>query len=281
MYIFIEKRKSYVNLIKLATLILYFLFSGITITGFSDKAFGGDDFILISREKEKRMGASIAKQVEKKFDEVDDPLVQERFEGIAKRVADVCGKDYLVYHFKVLKPKEGDIDKYYNAFALPGGYVYMFEPMMKALKTDDRIAGVIAHELGHVCARHAAKRLQGNLGMSALMALAIIAARDGRSVMRANQALAQLMMAYSREDEFEADKLSVEYLKRAKFDPEGTLGGLLVLQKLRKKGRERRWSGYRGHPYLSERIAAARSEIKGYSDFNSYINLPKEKEDFL
>ena len=156
----------------------------------------------------------------------------------------------------------------------------MFDALLEALGTDDKIAAVIAHELAHISCRHAVERLRSSLGINALMLLAIATARDGRTMAEANEALAQLMMSYSREDEFEADKISVKYLKEAGFNPEGALESLLTLQELRKEGTERRYSHYQSHPYLSERIAAARAEIQGYTDFNSYINLPEKNDDF-
>jgi predicted Zn-dependent protease len=245
----------------------------------SGEAISGEDIIPISTDKEKRMGESIARQVEKKFDEVDDPLIQKRFEEIGKKLASVCDRQDLIYRFKVLKAK-ADKKKYYNAFALPGGYIYMFDALMEELETDDNIAGVTAHELAHISSRHSIERLRSSLGINVLMILALAAARDGQTVAEANQALGQLMMAYSREDEFAADKISIKYVKKAGFDPNGVLGSLVTLKALRKKGPERRYFFYKSHPYLSERIAAARSEIKGYTDFDSYINLPEKKEDF-
>jgi predicted Zn-dependent protease len=239
-------------------------------------AITGDDILPVSMEKEKRIGKSIAEQVDKKYAAVDDPLVQERFETIGKRIVAVCERNDFVYRFKVLKA-ETDGEKYYNAFALPGGYVYIFDTFMEVLETDDKIAAVTAHEIGHVSARHAVKRLQSSLGMNALMLLAVITARDGRTVARANDALTQLMMGYSREDEFEADRLSAKYLKLADFNPEGVIESLQALQKLRKRGSERRYAHYKSHPYLSERIAAANAAIKGYTDFDSYINLPENE----
>ncbi len=257
--------------------IVWLLSAGIIGAGVGH-AISVKDFIPISTEKEKRMGSSIARQVEKKFDETDDPLIQKRFEEIGKKLAAICDRQDLIYRFKVLKAK-GDKERYYNAFALPGGYVYMFDALMEVLETDDKIAAVTAHELGHISSRHSVERLRSSLGVNALIILALAAARDGRTVAEANRALAQLMLAYSREDEFEADRLSVSYVKKAGFRVEGVLESLLRLQELRKKGREMRYTSYRAHPYLSERIAACRSEIKGYTDFDSYINLP-EKEDF-
>lgn len=260
-------------------LILLLLFSTI-FPATPVRAIDMDDIVPISSEKEKKMGAAIAKQVEKQFAEVDDPLIQKRFEEIGARLAEVCDRHEFVYHFKVLKAKDGPREKYYNAFTLPGGYIYMFDALMEVLETDDKIAAVTAHELGHICGRHVVKRLQSSLGVNILMILAVATARDGQTVAHANEAITQLMMSYSREDEFEADRLSVEYVKRAGFDPEGVLGSLQRLRELREKGADRRYIDYRSHPYLSERIAAARKEIKGYADFDSYINLPSKEKAF-
>ena len=238
-----------------------------------------DDIVHIPAEKEKRMGMHIAKLVEKEYEGVDDPLIQKRFEEIGKRLAAVSDRQEFVYHFKVLKPKKGDDkERYYNAFTLPGGYVYIFEPMMEVMKTDDEIAAIIAHEISHTSARHVVKRLQGSLGVNAIMLLAVATAQDKGALAEANEALRQLMLSYAREDEFEADKLSIEYVKEAGFDPDGVLESLLTLKKLRKAGPEMTYTYYKSHPYLSERIARARSEIKGYTDFESYINLPSEDE---
>lgn len=245
------------------------------------EALSPDDIVPISAEKEKAMGLSLAKEVEKKYEEVGDELVQRRFEDIGKRLAQVCDRQEFVYHFKVLKAKDdGPIEKYYNAFTLPGGYVYIFEPLMQALETDDKIAAVTAHELGHTSGRHVVTRLQSALGANIVMLLALATANDGKSLAEANEAINQLMMEYSREDEFEADRLSVKYVKEAGFDPAGVTQSLLALKKLRKEGPEFQYMYYKSHPYLSERIAVVRKEISGYTDFDSYINLPAQEKDY-
>ncbi|MFH1380770.1 MAG: M48 family metalloprotease, partial [Candidatus Omnitrophota bacterium] len=168
----------------------------------------------------------------------------------------------------------------YNAFALPGGYAYMFDAMMEMLDTDDMIAAVIAHEIGHITAKHAMKRMQGSLGVNALMILAAAMAGSGGTLADTNEAISQMMMSYSRDDEFEADRLSVKYTKMAGFNPNGVIQSLTRLKELRKNGREMRYAFYKTHPYLSERISFARNEIKGYTDFDSYINVPEQRDGF-
>ena len=269
------KNRTMKSFIHIVTLLL-FLVTFLPCTAFADA-----DLIPISVEKERSIGASIAKQVEEKYDSVDDPLIQKRYEEIGKRLAESCDRKELTYHFKVLKAKDdAPKEAYYNAFALPGGYVYMFDAMMEKLETDDKIAAVTAHEIGHISARHAVNRVQGTLGANLLMILAMATAQDGRSMAQVGEALNQLMLSYSREDEFEADKLSVKYLIAAEFNPEGAAGSLIILKTLRKEGKEMKYRNYRSHPYLSERIALVKAEIKGFKDFDSYINIPPETRTF-
>jgi predicted Zn-dependent protease len=92
-----------------------------------------------------------------------------------------------------------------------------------------------------------------------------------------NSAIGHLMSAYSRHDEKQADELSIRYMKRAGFDPKGVMQALEVLKKLRKKGPIMAYSVYKSHPYISERIANLKCEVKDGLDFDSYINIVSDK----
>ncbi|NQT23594.1 MAG: M48 family metalloprotease [Candidatus Omnitrophica bacterium] len=251
------------------------------LMGFFRKTFNvatkKDDLILISTEREKNIGAAVAKQVEKQFKDVDDPLIQLRVENIGEKLSVSCERKDLIYRFKVLKAEKEDN---YNAFALPGGYVYIFDALVNKLNNDDEIAAILAHELGHITAKHSIKRMQSAMGMNALMLLGAGMQTDGRTFAKMSDALTELMMSYSREAEIEADVISVRYIKNAGYNSEAVIEVLKMLKKLRKKGPVRRYMHYRTHPYLSERLARTRTEIDGEMSFDSFINLPKEKEDF-
>lgn len=242
-----------------------------------NRATQKDELIFISTEREKKIGASIAKQVEKQFEETDDPLLQKHIEGIGKRIAEACERKDVIYRFKVLKAKREDD---YNAFALPGGYVYIFDALLEKLKNDDEIAAILAHETSHIAAKHSIKKLQASIGVNALMLLGVGMGTDSRTFAKAGNALNQLMVSYSREAEVEADKLSVRYVKKAGFNPESVISVLETLQALKKKGPIRRYMYYKTHPYLSERLAKAKIEVRGKMDFDSFINLPEEEENF-
>ena len=234
------------------------------------------EIIFISAAKERNMGRRIDEKVREHFNLPVDPLVQKRIQEIGERIAAGADRDEIIYRFTVLDHEKDD---FYNAFAAPGGYIYIFTDLIDALETDEKIAAVLAHEIAHVEAKHSIKRLQGNIGATILMILGSQVSKDGRSTEEANMAIAQLMAAYSRHDETQADELSVKDLKRAEFNPEGAVDSLKSLKKLRKKALRMKNTFYRSHPYLSERIADLKKYIKGYTDFDSYINLVTDKDE--
>lgn len=262
-------------------LLIFFLFVSFAAPAAADiqsfnPSIEEEDIIFIPTEKEKNMGRSIDAQVRETYCLPVDPIMEERVEGIGERLARVADRKDVVYRFAVLKGEEKDN---YNAFALPGGYIYIFSDLVDALKTDDKIAGVLAHEMGHIEARHPVKRLQGSIGATALMVLTTQMPAEAKTKNEANAALGQLLAAYSRHDERQADELSVKYLKEAGFDPRGSLEALKTLQALRKKGPRVKYSSYRSHPYVSERLSDIKKDIKGHADFDAYINTTTRGED--
>lgn len=231
--------------------------------------------VFISTQREVNMGRKIDRKVRERFDDPVDPLMRKRVKEIGVKLAEHTDRRDVVYYFELLNVADEDV---YNAFAAPGGYIYIFQDMANALETDDRIAAVLAHEMGHVEARHSIKRLQGSIGATALMLLGSQMASDRGTQARANTAIGQLMAAYSREDEKEADELSVRYLEKAGYDPQASVEVLEWLRDKRMEGPRRRHTFSRSHPYLSQRIAHLKSHIQGHMDFDSYINLPFERE---
>lgn len=215
------------------------------------------------------MGDSIAKQIEKAYNLVEDKHMQERVELIGNRLAKVCDRKELIYHFKVL-----DIDDI-NAVSLPGGWVYVFKGLVEKCKNDDELAGVIAHEIGHICARHAIKQQQAGSIMNIAMIAAALTGRGG-AAQATNLALTSLMASYSREDEFEADRRAVIYTKAAGYDPEA-LVTFMQTMKDAKKFDIRPYSYFRSHPYEGERVGNIHRQITGTQDFNGWINRPIDR----
>ena len=235
-------------------------------------ATGQEETILISEESEIKMGESLSKQVEAKMKLDPNYTNQEKVAAIGQKLAEVSDRKQLVYHFKVLN------DDKENAFALPGGYVYVYKGLLEKMKTDDQIAAIMAHEMGHICAKHSLKRLQDSLGYQLLRIMVSQGANDNYTRYRANEAINQLMLSYSRQDEFEADRLAVKYLKKAGYKPNAMIDALNVLLNSTMEGSAKPKQYWYTHPYLAARIGEVRKEITGQMDFDDYINVTDDEE---
>ncbi|MBL8013233.1 MAG: septum formation protein Maf [Candidatus Omnitrophica bacterium] len=232
-----------------------------------------EESLLYGTEREKSIGAAAAQSLEKQLELSGEVDANERVEKILKRIVAVCDRQELVYTIKII-----DEDTV-NAISLPGGYIYVYKGLIDKVKTDDELASVIAHEVGHITARHAIKRQQKDYG-DLLLQVAALQAGDGQFAAGVNFALTSLFFAHAQEDEFEADSLSIKYLKKAGFNPQGSVDMLKILKKEQDKGPTRPYSYWRTHPYLTQRIAAAGQVTNQRLEFRQYLNLTGERENF-
>lgn len=125
-----------------------------------------------------------------------------------------------------------------NAFALPGGPIFITLAMLKALDTEAQLAGVLGHEIGHVVARHGAEQLaRQRLGSLLVQAIGIAASDDpqsGRQAAMVAQAVNQLVnLRYGRDDELESDRLGFDFMVDANYDPEGIVELMAILNSTR------------------------------------------------
>lgn len=231
-----------------------------------------NEFLLISDESEVNMGRSVSKTVEKEFDIINDPKLNEKINTIGDKLVSVCDRKDIHYRFSILKDKKNK--ETINAFTIPGGYIYIFKDLIDKTASDDEIAGVLAHEIGHTAARHVVKRLQAGIGLSAIQILMGVtgAIKDSRSAALSNLAMVELMTAYSRDDELLADRLAIKYMRKAGYNPNGMVIFLEKLQKINRDQPIKPKSFIRTHPYLDDRIRQARQEATGKITFKDYIN---------
>lgn len=128
---------------------------------------GKTSVILISTEEEVSIGKQMAEQVDKDFVILRDTVVQNYISRVGNKLAQVSDRKELLYHFKVIESKE------LNAFALPGGYVYIYTGLLKLMESEAELAGVLGHEVGHIVARHGVRRLQQVIGINILLDIAL------------------------------------------------------------------------------------------------------------
>lgn len=204
---------------------------------------------IISTKQEIAIGRDVAKQIEEHYPLVDDPELQERVDRIGKRIVAVSERPDLPYTFKVL-----DVDEV-NAMAAPGGFIYVFKGLVDLMPTDDELAGIIGHEVGHVVERHSMAQLEKTLGMTLLMAGVF----GDRGVALQAVALHAIAAGYSRSDEREADKLGYVQSVKAGFNQYGMLMGLTKLYELNPKQKTDLFSD---HPEADARIKLAKSYLE-------------------
>ena len=160
--------------------------------------------------------------------------VQAYVNALGQRLARLSHRSDLEWHFTVLDSPE------INAFALPGGYVYVTRGIMAYLDSEAELAGVMGHEIGHVTARHGAQRAtrQQDAGLGVLAASVLGAVLDSRGLSGAGRAVAEVsqvaaagyVASYGREQELQADGLGAEYLSRSQYDPQTMVRVIGVLK---------------------------------------------------
>src|SRR3990167_5912518 len=238
-----------------------------------------EEWIYHDTDKEIKIGKSVAREIEKAYKISENPLFRNRVKQIGEKIAAVCDRKELMYYFNVIEAREEkdkeDIDEEVNAMALPGGYVYCFKGLFTAANpTDDELASVLAHEVGHIAAKHSLKKLQGSMGYM-LLRIAAMQVPDAGGALGygVDAAFYELMMGYSREDELLADRLGVRYARLAGFDPRGMIYFLEKLQAINRKKPLRPFSYGRTHPYAPDRIRVVKEEIGEGLSFKDYINI--------
>jgi predicted Zn-dependent protease len=153
------------------------------------------------------------------------------------------------FHFTLL----GD-PKTVNAFALPGGQVFMTEALYRDVQTEGQLAGVLGHEMGHVIERHSNKQMAKQQMFQGLAAAGGIAGGDQQSAQMA-QAVAQMVsMKYGRDDELEADKWGVRLTAMAGYDPHAMIGLMEVLERAGGAGPPEFFSTHPNPPHREEQI---------------------------
>ena len=179
-------------------------------------------------------GAKAHKQVIQEEGVYDNPKLQAYVNALGQKLAAESHRAHLQWTFTVLDSPE------INAFALPGGYIYVTRGIMAYLDSEAELAGVIGHEIGHVTARHGAQRAtrQQNAGLGVLAATILGAVLETQGLRGATDIAGQVsqtaaagyVASYSREQESQADRLGAEYLSRTQYDPRNMIDVIALLK---------------------------------------------------
>lgn len=249
---------------------------------------GGEDFVLMSEAQEVSLGRKANADVLKQYKAYDSPALQNYVDSVGQNLARHSHRPNLRYHFTVLDTPE------INAFALPGGWVYITRGILAYLDSEAELAAVLGHEIGHVTARHGVR--QASAAQAADIGLSIVSIFVPEINNVAGQNLANLLggallSGYGREHELEADRLGAEYLARTDYDPQAMIRVLSVLKNqelfdekiAKQEGRQpRHYHGvFASHPDNDTRLQQAVGEAghlavvdprEGYSEYLHQIN---------
>jgi predicted Zn-dependent protease len=227
---------------------------------------------MFGEDSELEIGRTNHPKIIAEYGRYDDEAVQAYVQSVGEKLAAISHRPDLVYRFTVLD------SPVVNAFALPGGYVYITRGLMAYLNSEAELAAVLGHEIGHVTARHGVRQQSAaqaaNLGYT-LGAILLPELRGAGSQNLFNILGGALLSGYGREHELEADRLGSEYLAKSGYTPEAMIDVISVLKdqatfaeaEAKKQGQE--YQGYHGlfasHPDNDTRLKQVVSEADKYA----------------
>lgn len=224
-------------------------------------------------------GKKAHEQVKQEYGVYANPRLQAYVNEVGQKLAQQSHRANIPWTFTVLDSPE------VNAFALPGGYVYITRGILAYMESEADMAGVIGHEIGHVTARHGAQRVtrQQNAGLGVLAATVLGAVLESQAGMSggtemmgqmAQGVAAGYVAKYSREQELQADTLGAEYLARTRFDPKNMVDVIQVLKSQEQyasdvaqaegKPAQERDSWLSSHPSNEQRLQSIRQNAAKY-----------------
>ena len=234
------------------------------INGGSDKLFG---WLGGSQEREMQIGRKLAMEVEQQSKMVEDPIITEYINRVGQNI--VLHSDAKIpFTIKVVDSDE------VNAFALPGGYFFVNRGLILAADNEAELAGVMAHEIAHVAARHAMENQgKGTLMQYGMLAGMIFGGGIAGSILQNTAGITQALAfsKFSRGAEVEADNLGVQYLYAAGYDPIGmsTMFEKLASQNKKKPGTFAKL--FSSHPQNTDRRETSLQLVSRFPDKEEYV----------
>ncbi|MBI2408299.1 MAG: M48 family metalloprotease [Gemmatimonadetes bacterium] len=212
----------------------------------------------VSTQQEVEIGTNYASQIAKELPLIQDAEVNRYITTLGLSLARVADQRNLDWHFHVVDSKE------VNAFAVPGGYIYVNRGLIERATNMSQVAGVLGHEIGHVTRRHSVKQMQKaqgtNIGATLLCTLTA-ACNSGLAQTAAQIGASAAFAKFSRTDEAEADDEGLRYVVKAGIDPNGIPEMFEILEKERKEKPTSMDLWFASHPMEESRIADTRAAI--------------------
>jgi beta-barrel assembly-enhancing protease len=214
--------------------------------------------VVFPVQQEQEVGKQMAAELEKELTFVRDPQVQGYISQLGARIVAAAGEDVpegITFRFHVVED-----DKTVNAFAIPGGDIYVYTGLLKLVDDESELMGVLGHEVAHVTRRHIAQQLTTQFGIQALAAIAL-GQNAGLLTQLATAAASQgALLKYSRDHERDADYIGLKYEADAGWDPHGMMRFFAKMEELGGSG-SRMPTFLLTHPAPDERVENAEERI--------------------
>jgi predicted Zn-dependent protease len=214
---------------------------------------------VYSLEKEIRLGKELAQEIERQAKIVDDPVIAEYVNRIGQNL--VRNSDAKVpFTIKVIDSEE------VNAFALPGGFFFVHSGLIMKAETESELAGVMAHEIAHVAARHGTRQAsRATIANYASIPLIFMGGWTGYGIRQAASVLIPVsFLRFSRGFEAEADLLGLEYMYKTGYDPTAFVDFFEKIQTLEKRKPGTMSKVFSSHPMTDDRIKTSQKNIQEY-----------------
>ena len=184
---------------------------------------GERDFVLMSEDAELEMGRKYYSQILQSQTLYQDPKIQSYVQSIGDSLAELSHRSDLIYRFTVLDSPD------VNAFALPGGYIFINRGLMVYLSSEEELAAVLGHEIGHVTARHSVRQISQAQVLS-IISYAVVREVGSAAGDLTNIASGALVAGYGRDMELQADSLGAEYMAKRGYSASGMIDTISVLK---------------------------------------------------
>ncbi len=235
----------------IASFILLVFLSG--CVAIYNPATGRKEWYLFDEQGEISWGNAMANEFIKQNKIVQDPEKITYLKTIGEKVARVSHRNNLKYHFYII-----DEDQM-NAMAIPGGHIFIYKGLLNRVSQQE-LAFVLAHEIGHISARHSLKKLGASLGFNILAATLLRRPEQATAKQMVNQLYDLVAMGYSRSDELQADSLGFDYVLAAGYNPKAAIS--LFEKFIQESKKSPRVPIYlKSHPHAEERIKNIESKL--------------------
>ena len=214
---------------------------------------------LVSDDQEAQLGAQVKQELDKQGTKyIRDPEIVNYVKGVAEKIFVSADKDRPGVKWQVFVI---DDPKQVNAFATPGGYLYVYTGLLMAADNEAQLAGVWGHKSGHVVARHSAQQMVNEMGMQTVIEVALGQNPNQLAQLASTLAAKGALLAYSREDETQADEYGARYSAQAGYDPHGIIQFFEKLKAM--EGNQPAFAKYLSdHPATEDRITHLQQYIK-------------------